>query len=440
MESKNKEILSFLGRWILNNIFILTLALYLAVCIIFGLRINLPILALFAMVGILINIVYKEWNRRGLGFEKIEYGQDESLWGLIKSMPYWEKFHWVPVFGFLGLTLWATIQGLDLLFVGPKNPFLWFFTSFVIIVLTFLLIMISRGKNVVAYSIFYVLFDLATAFSFNFIHFYDNISATQNMDRDVRACEMYIKHQKPTLSRINESVSGDTLVLFSRIGGINVDIQSEYNRADNEDRIANNLNKEENYKASNSHRLNANYCRARARKMEKSIENERYQLISLRSVCVSAGNMIETQTQIEKLCAKYRVDKENFTEDDLTSLKNKVVAIDEQVSHFNRDSICIAKNYVFDNANDTIEWALSRLKKTRDDRFASINKLIDAVLKPAKMAQQVDDASQNPFIADDRQFDNRLIYLSVCLSATIDVLPLLLSIFVVYSKKRRKTS
>lgn len=431
-----KEFVVFLGQWLLGKVVVLLPALYLVCRIATGSKVDFFYLALLFLIGCLISAIYSDWNKQGLAFEKVEYGTDEGLRGLWRSMTFWEKWHWIPVLGFLGLTFWATLQGLDLLFVGPKNPFLWLFTAFVVIVLIFLLVMISRGKNVVAYSIFYILFDLATAFSFNFIHFYDNISATQNMDRDVRACEMYIKHQKPTLSRIHESAVADTVVLYSKISGTDLDIKSYYEvSTELKLRAENSVNDIE----ANQLKRRANEQERKARNRERIIDKDRTRLISLRSVCASASLMKETQLKIEDLTALYQENKETFTIGKLTELKNNVVSIDEQVAHFNRDTFCISHGYVFDSSNDTIEWALARLKKTRDDRFASINKLLDLVFKSNKPNASKEIEERNPFVADDKQFDNRLIILSICLSATIDILPLLLSIFVVYSKKRKKT-
>ena len=102
----------------------------------------------------------------------------------------------------------------------------------------------------------------------------------------------------------------------------------------------------------------------------------------------------------------------------------------------------MAKKYTFDNANDTVYWAINRLKKTRDDRFSSINKLIGAIKGVASSSNEENESivaeEKNPFIKYDRQFESRLLYLSIMLSATIDVLPLLLSIFVAYTKRRKE--
>lgn len=439
-----KKLLKIFFSWTIPNLFWILPSIFLTIFLL----LNKPqftimiLLIVLLTIGLITRIIYKRWKRNDNDLDIVRIDTDKSgIVNSFKTMPWWEYIHWALVIGFLSLTFVATLRGLDLLFVGPTNWFLVLFTFIICLVLLFFTIMISMGKNVVGYCVFYILFDLATAFSYNFIHFYDNISATQNMDRDVQACEMYINQQRPVISRIRESVTNDSLSLSTAIRGIESDIQNDQTRADNYWNQAKLNQSEENYMARNSNQANARRLNKIVESKEKRIQQEKNNLEKLRKLCPIVNNMYNTQLQIEKLCTFYNVDKENFEQDHLTDLKTKITNLDEKISYINRDSLCILKGYTFDNSNDTIVWAMGRLKKTRDDRFASINKLLKAgsnliSSKQSNDTTNVGRTENNAFIKYDNEFENRLISLSIMQSITIDLLPMLLSIFVSLTKRR----
>ena len=94
----------------------------------------------------------------------------------IVDTPLWKTMHWVLVLFFLGLTWYAMKQGLSLLFANQTLTtviFIYVFTLVVTFTLLWLVIMITKGKKVLWFVLFYVLFDAMSAFSFNFVHFYD---------------------------------------------------------------------------------------------------------------------------------------------------------------------------------------------------------------------------------------------------------------------------
>jgi hypothetical protein len=439
------KFLKFLISWAIPNLFWILPAVFLTVYLL----LNKPqfhtfiVILILLILGAITGSIYKKWQKKKNDIDIVRIDTEELNVGSIKAMPWWEYIHWILVVGFLSLTFWATLRGLDLLFVGPVNWFLVLFTLIICLVLLFFTIMISMGKNVVGYCVFYILFDLATAFSYNYIHFYDNISATQNMDRDVQACEMYINQQRPVISRIRESLMNDTLSLASAIRSVESDIEKDQKRADNYWNQAKQNYNEENYMASASNRTNARRLNKIVESKEKKIQQEKNELEKLRKLSPIVNNMYVKQLQIEKLCISYNVDKENFEQNNLTDLKTQITNLDEKISYINRDSLCILKDYTFDNSNDTVVWAMGRLKKTRDDRFASINKLLKAGSNLISSEQGIDTTKagsieNNAFIKYDKEFENRLIVLSIMQSITIDLLPMLLSIFVSFTRRKKE--
>lgn len=445
-----KKFLKFLLSWVIPNLFWILPATFLTIYFLFGYPQfhTVIIFIILLLTGALIGLVYKKWKNRADDIDIVRIDSEEhkvfSFRELFNELSWLSVLYYVVVIGFLGLTFWATLKGLKFLYVPGKGEFfLLAFSTLICLALLFCLLMISAGKHIVAYSIFYFLFDLATAFSFNFIHFYDNISDTQNMSRDVQACEMYIKQQGPVISHIRESLVKDTLDITESIGGILSDINTLNDRAEEYDRKAKQMNEEENYVARNNYYSRARELRNQASRKEKGIEKERNTLNNLRGFCVTSENMYNTQDAITRLCNSYQKDKDVFTKDDLAKLTRFVFNLDADIERINQDSLCIVKRYTFDNANDTVYWAISRLKKTRDDRFSSINKLLGAfkgvVFSSNEDGKEIVAADEkNPFIRYDRQFESRLLYLSIMLSATIDVLPLLLSIFVAFTKRRKE--
>lgn len=435
----------FLISWAIPNLFWILPSVFLTVYLLLNKPQLHAIIVLFILllIGAITGSIYKKWQKKKNDIDIVRIDAEELNVGSIKTMPWWEYIHWILVVGFLSLTFWATLRGLDLLFVGTANWFLILFTTIICLVLLFFTIMISMGKNVVGYCIFYILFDLATAFSYNFIHFYDNISATQNMDRDVQACEMYINQQRPVISRIRESVTNDTLSLSRVISSTESDIKADNEKAKNYEKLARQNQLEENYIARANNVKNARMLNNSIRKNEIKIQQDKRDLGTLRRLCPIVDSMYVAQLQIEKLCTFYNTDKECFEQDHLTDLKNKITNIDEKISYINRDSLCILKGYTFDNNNDTIVWAMKRLKKTRDDRFASINKLLKAGSNLIFPRQSIDTTmternENNAFIKYDIEFENRLIVLSIMQSITIDLLPMLLSIFVSFTRRKKE--
>lgn len=443
-----KKLLKFLLSWVISNAFWILPASFLIIYLLLShpqFR-EVLILSILILIGSITGALYKKWQREAADIDIVRVDSEEnsnsSFKDLFRELSWLSVLYYVVVVGFLCLTFWATLEGLRFLYVpGKEKFFLLAFATLICLALLFCLLMISSGRRIVAYSIFYLLFDLATAFSFNFIHFYDNISDTQNMSRDVQACEMYVKQQGPVISHIRESVIKDTSDISESIKGVLSDIHELNDRSEEYDKKAKTMNDEENYRARNNYYTRASGLRNQASKKEKGIEKERNALNVLRGICATAENMYNTQDTITRLCNSYQNDKDNITKHDLATLTRAVFDLDADIARINRDSLCIAKKYTFNNTNDTVVWAINRLKKSRDDRFSSINKLMGAVQGAVSSSNTMDAAEaeeKNPFIKYDRQFENRLLYLSIMLSATIDILPLLLSIFVAYTKRRKE--
>lgn len=445
--------LKFFVSWLLPNLFWILPGSVLVYYVFVGYPHlwHLIFLSTLLVVGALAGVIYKRWMREKNDIYIVRKDMGAHAIATIKffkvEVEVWEIIHWILVVGFLVLTLFATLNGLDLLFVGGKTPFIWTFSIFVTLTLLFLSIMIAKGKHFVGYCIFYVLFDLVTAFSYNFIHFYDNISATQNMDRDVRACEMYISQQRPIISRVGETIINDTITLSRTIADKQVGIDDGKKKDKEDFELAKQCSSDSNIMKTNFLEIMVHNLKVSKHERDvekKDLDKSRDSLTALRRVCPIVEGMRTAQVSIDSLCNKYKEDKEGFELIDLTRLKNVISDLDQKIEYLNRDSVCIKQGYTFNNDNDTIEWARARLLKIRDDRFASINKLMSAAQQlvssdnntssPITTKEPVDE--NNIFIKDDKEFDNRLILLSIMQSATIDLLPMLLCVFVTWVKRK----
>ncbi|MEI8203283.1 MAG: hypothetical protein WCH34_09745, partial [Bacteroidota bacterium] len=104
--------------------------------------------------------------------------------------PLWEILHWIAVLGFLGLTFVIMVWGMQSLFTDDDTStkvIVWVFSFLITFTLFWLVLMISRrGRKWQLFLVFYVVFDLLSAFTFNYFHFYDNVSKTQRMENSIK--------------------------------------------------------------------------------------------------------------------------------------------------------------------------------------------------------------------------------------------------------------
>lgn len=460
MAKSNKEFLHFSFQWVLLRMHWFLSAFYIVVSLVFNwTSFKWVWLVFWFMLGLVITLFVKEWRKWQKETDQtfdLEYDKDESndsyenIWTLLVAkyrkiivqladMPVWIKIHWLIVCGFLGMTFWYMLCGLDLLFVGANDFAIIAFSILVTLSLLWLVVMISSGKkNMMGYIVFYIVFDLFTAFQFNYIHFYDNVSQTQSMERDMNACDFYLGHQRPIISRITERVESDVTSLTAQIDQLDKNSE-DYRR--NGESIGNNIDNSQNDEvaAQNRKMMLQSYKKASETLRRKDGFMKRKE--SRVAVQEQLGKIGVLEDSLNHYCTKYQDNKELFTQIDLKRARQYVFDLNE--------NICLLKDTVtkwygidVDNENDTVNWALCRLKKNRGDRFEGINKLMD-LFKQNNGDEELKDSSSLSESAillaiDERKFERRLLVQSISLSAVIDLLPLALGIFVALVYKRKE--
>lgn len=416
-------------------------------------------LVFWFMLGLVITLFVKGWQKQQKEADQtfdFEYDQEEaldskeSIWSLLVTkyrkiivkladMPLWIKIHWFIVCGFLGMTFWYMLCGLDLLFVGANDFAIIAFSILVTVSLLWLVVMISSGKkNMMGYIVFYVVFDLLTAFQFNYIHFYDNVSQTQSMERDMNACDFYLGHQRPIISSITQRVESDVTSLTATIDQLEKDVEDYQNKGES---IGNNIDYSQNDEVVYQNRklMRQSYKKAlETQRRKDGFINRKESRVAVQE---QLGKIGALEDSLNYYCIKYQENKEQFTSIDLKHARQSVFDLNENVCLL-KDTITKWYGIDVDNENDTVNWALCRLKKSRGDRFEGINKLMDLFKQNNEDEELVDSTSLSEsailLAIDERKFERRLLVQSISLSAVIDLLPLALGIFVALVYKRKE--
>lgn len=442
-----KKTLKFLIQILLDKGIIALPVFYITSALLLNFVISFKSLILCLIFGFLSHYIFNRWKEESVDDDEIDFtstsSNDEesesSLKELFHKMPYWERLHWIPIFGFLFLTWYAMVQGLGLLFIQGIDWFIILFSTIVTLVLLWLIMMVSRKKNIFAYVIFYLCFDALSAFSFNFVHFYDNVSATQQMDRDMKACEMYMKLQENNISKIKVALGNQKTQTTSKIENL------EKQKTNSQKEMGNVISEKKNADDKVLRRvLNKLVSQSGNQVLDKNnqILKLKNDSVYIESVSANVQEMCNTKDTIDHLCSIYNDNREEFTVDKLKRVKYLVNEIDERITTLSEDSLVKSLNCVILASNDTITWAKNRLKAMQEDRFASINKLYSALFSKENNQIQISESSnskksKNNFQTMDIAFENRLLYLSIALSILIDLLPLALGVFVAYSRKKR---
>lgn len=420
------------------------------------------------LLGLVISTLYKGWRKKesggdeALDLEHFENDKEEVLGNPIKDIwlklrkqfkgfrdtPFWIKLHWVLVCGFLGLTFYFMLEGLKSLFKNPGGSPSRFiivaFTSLVTLSLFWLVIRISKSKkNMGGYIIFYIIFDLFTAFQFNFIDFYDNVSYRESMERDMKACNYYLGHQRNAASAISSIVEQERAAIDSTFSQIYKGKQrTALKTAESLKQISQSTGVILNIDSAVT--ANAKTINQKSKK-----ENELYnRQVSLGSMLSLVSTIDSLEKCVSSSCNSYEKDPNNFSIDSLDKAKKYVNQLHENIL-LAKDSIAKKYNRNIDVSNDSINWVLSRLKKDRGDKFGCIDKLVSLLdlkdsdkedlarrLDPSQIAVDQKSEVAVQLAEDEQKFENRLLIQSISLSVVIDVLPLALGIFVAYVRRR----
>lgn len=182
-----KKILGFLLHFVLSNfIWILPLACY---------SYYNNTVAIF-FTGLMVTLVYCEWVR---------YNNPKSI-VIQRTAKIIDYLYKTSVIGFLGLTFWATTEGIVNLFGlihWYDYLFAALFSLFIITTLYGITLMIKNRRSpglILALILTYLLFDSLTALPFNFLFFYEKIKNVESVNNDkeilpdiIKACDAYAK-------------------------------------------------------------------------------------------------------------------------------------------------------------------------------------------------------------------------------------------------------
>lgn len=453
--------------WVLPCIYLMVSCLLKA----FGLTgFNFYGLVCSVLLGVLCHFATKSWLDKefedgvvdfgGLENERDEDDKEDTEKTFVQSWkesPWWLRLHWIPILGFLGITWWVMVKGLGLLFVGGVTPFVYAFSTIVTLTLLWILIMITRKKHIMAFILLYLVFDGLSAFSFNFVEFYSNVSSTQHMDRDMRDCRrfsaiqgQYISQAKDYADELHDKSSAKVSTWENNKKTAEAEAQQLRKSADNS------------YFLDDKNRQN----KAASKKESEALDFQSKMNVESELVAHADGLKARVDSlrcykgMLDSLTAKYYNDNQHFTENDWQMSKDLAQQIEATLVNLSNDKQLKGKLQLDTTSVDGI---MRHLKSEGPDRFDSLKKLFQAIVSLFQQDEQLEDPSDNAQYSDllattdnvavkpapaakpaeapkpvseEQQFENRLLFMSIMLSVLIDLLPLALGIIVAYCRPR----
>ena len=377
----------------------------------------------------------------------------KSWWRKIVDTPLWKTTHWVLVLVFLGLILYAMKQVFSFLFANQTlttEIFIYVFTLVVTFTLLWLVIVITKGKHVLWFVLFYVLFDAMSAFSFNFVHFYDNIATTQKIDRTINAGQYYIDLQGSKIaelaSKIESEVSKSRQKQKSNMNSKELQLKRYQEAQEQAENALANIPSKQNDPDGN-YSFQRSQIQSTIRKYQRAIDN----LLKTESIAtdVKTSNFQAYKAQSDSLCIlrdslSRLVIKKKPVKADAEKVKQLVANMQSMISQLASEPELA--NLKISVTNDTILYINEILRDEKKDRFESIQKLFSTVKYELMSSEQKLEADAKEFesfkghpvlitmLEENRSFEIRLLLLSIALSILIDILPLALGMFVSYSK------
>jgi hypothetical protein len=371
------------------------------------------------------NVYHKE-----LSFKCLKWMKNHT------EYPLWEILHWIAVFGFLGLTFVIMAMGMQSLFtddeIGTK-VLVWTFSFLVTFTLFWLVIMISRrGKKWQWFLVFYIVFDLLSAFTFNYFHFYDNVSKTQRMENSIKysreLVEMIgtpIAEEVARLDSIGNSeqvqkLKQDQTRLNAELENIskerqNPTLKETEIRWYNED--GRELSRKDNVRVKSDKQLEKE-DKAADDKLKKVNEQ-------LKTYYSGSGNSMSIILHEEdSLCKEVQRKIRNFENE--TIKKQKPILRDSVVNDISNLGGKLRKTQLSGISQEEIKEKIDVIKLPEVTRLESVKSLFDALGRVFSSETQEKEDSED-----------RLVFMSITLSMLIDLLPMLLGLFVAISTNRR---
>lgn len=344
-----------------------------------------------------------------------------------KNMPIWEWAHWIIVIVFLFLTAWAMWSGLSSLFKESESNswFIFIFTSCVTFTLFWLVLMITQNRHIWGFIMFYILFDVLSAFTFNFIHFYDNVSATQRTDATMKACQMFLDLERNAIFKTTSEA--DSLLAIYKYAVDRGDSIIKYNDIQIEILKAKEKNEP---RRREKNRINSNW---------KQLENQNDTIRKLRLT-----PHLDLQAKASRIREKTKslvlYDSLYNTNHDITATQEKDVKDIMQSLY-----LMLEKENKSNTAScrDSINYALHIIQTKGGNRFDSFIQLYDLIAQT--IVNEVlgtdsisSDSIHNGLQVQEKRLDKGILFQSIALSALIDAVPLALGIFVSWVKRREE--
>jgi hypothetical protein len=410
-------------------------------------------LVLFFIVGCMVFTFYKSYSKRKLDndidFNAIGHEKQKELsfkvfkwFGHNETYPLWLILNKIFVVGFLVLSCWVMRDGLSSLFVKTNTAtkvFEWFFSLLIGFTLFWLVEMIGKGKNLIAYSCFYLVM-LFAPLTMNFFHFYSNVSQTQRMDTAVKYSNMFVEKIEKQIANdkedktksISTSILDQVTDLENKINDNNDEMASLPQRTPvnkvrfNDDGSVSNFTVDE--KNPRIITLEANNKIHNTKLANLKSSNEWKTLQELRAD-------VSSLSVADSLCASIRNKYEKFNspttpKEEQLSIKNSIVAdVNKLYGSLEKTDIL-----------DSIDMVTREIITMPDiNRLEGVGELFDffaEIFNPnPKENKYAVSKEQSPEI---RAIEKRLIIMSLSMSLLIDITPLILGLFVAFSLKKRK--
>ena len=406
----------------------------------FKFRICLFLLILGGILNYIYSTYMEEETLRIVPKHKFNDNQ-KSSWIFWKGMKSWEIIHWIIVLVFFSLTSWAMWEGLSLLFMSNTENiiFVTIFTICVTCTLLWLVVMITRGKHFVGYIMFYLIFDLLSAFSFNYIHFYDNVSVTQRVDATMKACQMFSDLEGNTISEIKRVAERDS-AKYAEAKSTKAQTKSDIQQ-DAQNKIDAIYKDYQDGKISQG-KFNAKYNeykREEDNKIKKldntKEENDKDYTLNDLSHKTDSIKLI-----LNNLCDEYTTNKSTFTLGQVNQTKNAVRALNSGIQTYRS-----GKNInVSASHKDSVNYILETIHQKGENRFESFVDLFNLFgfshektnNKTSKLPNTSRGVVYDALIKQEKNLEKGIMYQSIALSALIDAVPLFLGIFVAWAKRK----
>ena len=403
--------------------------------------------AAFVLLGLCVSIFVWNYARRDkdeIDMESKNFDNEDSLWDTIKfwgknksgkKVPWWQRLCDFAIIGYLVLTGIIMGKGLLSLFVDDNPWTIAFVVAFSLVVtftLWWLVKMIARrGKQWYMFIVFYFLFDILSAFTFNYFHFYDNVSKTQRM-------ENAIKYSQKLVEMVGTPISEEISRLDS-IGNSEQVQTLQKNKQRIEDEL-NNISKERQNPTTKSQTYTWTDDNGNPRSNTKEVRVKTDQQLN------------EEETDATEKLKKTDEELNGFYQgtsgNSMSILLNKEDALCKSIQSKIREFHKVPKSdkpHLRDNIVNEINTLGGMLRKTPLANISqdSISNMVEIIKLPEvtrlesieSLFNAINFSSNKTDIqkTDIQKSENRLVYMSVTLSILIDLLPMLLALFVAIS-------